>query len=74
MKYKLGFIGCGNMASAMISGIVGNNVLKPEEIIASNRSQQKLLDAKEKYGIDITEDNVEIAKNAEVIILAVTQT
>ena len=39
MKYKIGFIGCGNMASAMIGGIVRRNILKPQEIIASNRSE-----------------------------------
>ncbi len=71
MKYKVGFIGCGNMASAMISGIVENKVVAPEEIVASNRSQKKLIDAKERYGIEIAADNVEVAKNSDVIILAV---
>lgn len=71
MKYKIGFIGCGNMASAMIGGIVKKGVLKPEEVIASNRSSGKLEAIKEEYGICTTLDNTEVAREAEIIVLAV---
>ena len=33
---KLGFIGTGNMAGAIMGGIIKNGVLKPEEIIGSD--------------------------------------
>ena len=36
---KLGFIGCGNMASAMIGGIIKKGIAAKDEIIASGRSQ-----------------------------------
>ena len=39
---RIGFIGCGNMAGAMIGGIVGKKLVAPEEIYASNRSQGAL--------------------------------
>ncbi len=42
MQKKIGFIGCGNMASAMIGGILSAGALKPEEIVASNRTAPKL--------------------------------
>lgn len=71
MKYKIGFIGCGNMASAMIGGIVKRNILKPQEIIASNRSQEKLAAIQEECGIDVTADNLSVAENARMIVLAV---
>ncbi|MDO4169169.1 MAG: pyrroline-5-carboxylate reductase [Lachnospiraceae bacterium] len=71
MKYKIGFIGCGNMASAMIGGIVKKNILKPEEIIASNRSEGKLVSIKEAYGIATTTKNEEVSENSEIIVLAV---
>ena len=32
---KLGFIGCGNMASAIIGGILNKGLAKPEDILAS---------------------------------------
>ena len=34
-RMKLGFIGCGNMAGAMIGGILKAGLLKKEDIIAS---------------------------------------
>lgn len=71
MKYKIGFIGCGNMASAMIGGIVKQGVLKAEEIIASNRSEGKLEAIKKECGIDVTLDNQEVAREAEIVVLAV---
>ena len=36
---KLGFIGCGNMANAMIAGIIGNGICKAEEIIGTAKSE-----------------------------------
>ena len=44
----LGFIGCGNMASAMISGILEKEIVKKEEIFASTKSEvsaQKITDS-----------------------------
>ena len=35
---KLGFIGTGNMASAMIGGILKNQILAKDELIGSHRS------------------------------------
>lgn len=71
MKYKLGFIGCGNMASAMISGIIENQILASEQIIASNRSEGKLKAIQQQYGIDVTTDNIAVATEAEIVVLAV---
>ena len=39
---KIGFIGCGNMASAMIGGIIKNKVALPEEILASAKTENSL--------------------------------
>ena len=68
---KIGFIGCGNMAKAMIGGIVGKRLVAPEEILASNRSRGALDYAKETWGISITGDNRQVAKEAEIVVLAV---
>lgn len=71
MKMKLGFIGSGNMASAMMGGIISSNILKPEEIIASDAFAPSLEKAKEKLGIHTTMDNKEVASNCEVVVLSV---
>lgn len=67
---KLGVIGVGNMATAILGGIIKNEVLKPEEIIGSNRSETGRNKAKEVLGINVTSDNKEAAK-ADIVMLGV---
>ena len=68
---KLGFIGAGNMAKAIMGGVLKNEIFIPEEVIASDLYVPGLEAAKEGLGINITTDNKEVAKNSEVLILAV---
>ncbi|MBS6194205.1 MAG: pyrroline-5-carboxylate reductase [Clostridiales bacterium] len=68
---KIGFIGCGNMASAMIGGIIKNQVILPEDILASAKSEAGRKRAKENLGIAMTASNCEVAAFADVLILAV---
>jgi len=71
MNKKIGFIGCGNMAQAMIGGITSNGLVPPESIMASDLNEKGLESAKEKYNIKVTRDNLEIAKWAEILFLSV---
>ncbi len=68
---KIGFIGCGNMATAMIAGMIKTGVVSPEEVISSNRSETNRVKVQEKLGIAVTSDNREVAKQAEVLVLGV---
>lgn len=68
---KLGFIGCGNMAGAIIGGILKNNVCTPDEIIASTLAEAGRKKIKEKFGIHVTADNQQVAREAGIIFLAV---
>ena len=65
---KLGFIGCGNMANAMIAGIIGNGICKAEEIIGTAKSEASRVRVNKEFGIYMTEDNKEAA---EVLVLSV---
>lgn len=71
MNKTIGFIGCGNMAQAMIGGIVGSKLVQPEHVIASNPSTEKLNYVKNKYGIRIASSNSELASFVDILILAV---
>ena len=68
---KLGFIGCGNMAQAMIKGVIKNNILNPEEIIASDAYKPGLEMANTVYGISVTENNVEVVEKSDIVFIAV---
>ena len=71
MNYKIGFIGCGNMASAIISGLINKAEIEPLQIIASDASKLALDNISDKFGIHTTSDNKKVAKEAEVVFLAV---
>jgi pyrroline-5-carboxylate reductase len=68
---KLGFIGTGNMAGAIMGGIIKEGVFKAEEIIGSDIFAPGRERAKETYGINVTADNREVVEKAEVVILSV---
>ncbi|MCH3972466.1 MAG: pyrroline-5-carboxylate reductase [Oscillospiraceae bacterium] len=68
---KIGFIGCGNMAKAMIAGILKNGLCKPVEITASARTAETLEKAKAQYGISTTQNNQAVAEASDVLVLAV---
>lgn len=68
---KLGFIGCGNMAQAMIKGIIYNEILTPQEIIASDAYKEGLEMTSAVYGICTAETNIEVVEKSDVIFLAV---
>ena len=68
---KLGFIGTGNMAGAIMGGIIKNEIFRPEEIIGADISPAGRDRVKETYGICVTDDNREAAEKAEVLILSV---
>ena len=53
MDKIIGFIGSGNMATAMIGGIVNSKLVSPNKIMASNPTKAKLQELSEKYKINI---------------------
>ena len=68
---KIGFIGCGNMASAMISGMIKKHIVEREDIMASAKTEASRLKAEKDLGISMTESNEKVADFADMLILAV---
>lgn len=68
---KVGFIGCGNMAQAMIGGMVSSGVIKASQVIASNPSMGKLDQVKKQWMIETTQSNQEVVNASDLVILAV---
>ena len=68
---KLGFVGCGNMASAIMSGIISNGILNADEIIGADVFAPSCEKAKANLGIVIAKNNQEVVEKAEVIVLSV---
>lgn len=68
---RIGFIGLGNMATAMIGGIVKKGIVKPEEILGSSRTKESLQKAVDAFGIRGMETNEKVAEEADVLVLSV---
>lgn len=76
---KIGFIGLGNMATAMIGGMIKKEIVKATDIIVSSRttaSVEKAVKAFQVTAADANggageEANKEVAKNSDILFLAV---
>ena len=68
---KIGFIGCGNMGSAMIGGILRQGIFSKDEIIVSNLTEEGRERSKKNLGVVTTLDNNEVVRSAKTIVLAV---
>ncbi|RLQ97548.1 pyrroline-5-carboxylate reductase [Falsibacillus albus] len=71
MKKKIGFIGCGNMAQAMIAGMIRSEVIPPEQIMASAFTEATLIEVRKNYHIHISQDNKAVAAFADILFLAI---
>lgn len=71
MDKRIGFIGCGNMGSAIIGGIIKSKLCKAELIFASDKNETFRKNLEEEYGIKTFDDNKEVVKNSDILILSV---
>lgn len=69
-EMRLGFIGAGNMASAILDAVISHGIFPPERIMISNPHPDKL-ERPRSLGVCVTGDNRAVAEFADVIVLAV---
>jgi len=67
---KIAFIGAGNMARAIVIGLV-NNGTTGNNIMVANPSAEKRLALAEQFKVEQSNDNIEAAQFADVIVLCV---
>ena len=67
----LGFVGGGQMAEALIKGLLSKKLLKPDQITASDLSENRRNHLKKSFRINITSENKEAVTGSEIIVLAV---
>ena len=69
--HTIGFIGAGNMAEAMIRGLVRGNHVAPDKIMASAPRAERLAELNQTYGIHVTPHNRDVVAHARLIVLSV---
>jgi pyrroline-5-carboxylate reductase len=70
MESKVVFIGAGNMAEAILSGMVAAEFCAPEKIVMTDVRPERLSVLEKEYGVNTSTQN-SVVKNAEIVVLAV---
>jgi pyrroline-5-carboxylate reductase len=68
---KIGFIGAGNMAGALMKGLLRAGQYSPNDLWASDPVDSQLRRLKRLHKIEITKDNRALVQKSQTIILAV---
>lgn len=71
MTYELGIIGAGNMAEAIVRGILSAKLLLSHQIIAADPSPQRREQFQERLSIAATDDNAAAARDSRALLLSV---
>lgn len=66
---KFGIIGCGHMAGIIMERIIDNGIVAKEDLIVSAKHERSRNKLKETYGVRVTSENADIAKEADVILI-----
>jgi pyrroline-5-carboxylate reductase len=67
----IGFVGSGNMAEALIKGILATKTIKPHNILISDIRPERLAELSARYDIGIAHDNADLVARCSVVVLAV---
>ncbi len=68
---KLGIIGCGNMAGAILSGVLKSGVCAPGDVVVTDISQEAAGGFEEKFAVKSLKSAQALCKEAQVLLLAV---
>ncbi|GAA0079234.1 pyrroline-5-carboxylate reductase [Clostridium sp. CTA-5] len=71
MNRRIGFIGCGNMGSSIVGGLIASGFAKNDQIIVSTKTEASAKKLEDDFKIVATLDNNYVAKNSDVLILAI---
>ena len=68
---KVGFIGGGNMASAMIGGMIQKGVVSADDILVSVRTEKSVERLTNQFGVQATTENEAVVAGSDLVFLAV---
>jgi pyrroline-5-carboxylate reductase len=71
IRKGVGFIGGGQMAEALIKGLISSGFVSKEKIVASDPSEGRRDHLAKAYGIRVTGENKEVVLGSDVLVLAV---
>jgi len=70
LHFKVGIIGAGNLATAIIKGLIEKKAISPQHIFVSNRTPGKLQKLSEQFQVQIEQTNEAVVEKSDIVILA----
>ena len=71
LEQTIGFLGTGNMAEALIKGLISAGVVEPTQIYGSDPRRQRCEEMSHRFGIHTTTHNVDVVRHSEIVVLSV---
>lgn len=68
---KIGFIGAGNMAEALINGLISSKLFKSDQILITDVVKKRVTHIKSTYKVNVASDNKRLCKESDIIVLSV---
>lgn len=69
-NHTIAFIGAGVMGEAMIAGLLKEQMVPPAQIIATGPRADRRADLATRHGIEVTDDNREAARRADIVVFS----
>jgi pyrroline-5-carboxylate reductase len=67
----IGFLGTGNMAEALIKGLLAAGLVDAKQVIGSDPRKEHREELRGRYGIEVTPHNADVVRKAEIVVLSV---
>ncbi len=71
LSQRVGFIGAGNMATALLRGLIRAGICSPKQLRASDPSSERLSKLAEELGFEASASNTAVARDSDIVVLAV---
>jgi pyrroline-5-carboxylate reductase len=71
VRKEIGFVGAGNMTTALVKGLIDTGLYVGEQLVASDVDSKQRNQIRRRYGVDVTADNTALLRAVKVVILAV---
>jgi pyrroline-5-carboxylate reductase len=71
LTQTIGFLGTGNMAEALIKGLIAAGVVEPKQIHGSDPRRERCDELQARFGIHMTANNPDVVRHSEIVVLSV---
>ena len=71
MSGKVAILGGGRIGEALLSGLLSSGWRGADEVVVTDRREERLAELRERYGVEATADNAAAVRDAQLVVVAV---